>query len=808
MGHPRIRVLFVEDDDVDRMAFERFVKKQGLSYAYTCASSVEEGRKALESDRFDVVITDFMLGDGTAFKLFDAVPPDVPIVIVTGVGHEEIAVQAMKSGASDYLTKDPDSHYLKMLPITVDNAIKSKRAERALQDAREELERRVEERTAELKRVNEQLLLEIAERKRAEEKYRSIFENAVEGIFQTTPGGRFLSANPAMARIHGYDSAEELIETIADIGRQMYVHPERRSEFLGLMREGKTVQRFEVHAYRKDGAQIWVSMDARPIYDRDGTLMYCEGMVQDITEHKQAEEALRESEERYRSLVDNIDIGVTLIRTDHAIVMTNPARAKMFGKSPAELIGRKCFQEFREQQTICDNCPVPRAATAGQPAEVDIESVKVDGSRINLRMRVFPIFGHDGAVAGHIEIAEDITERVRIEEQLRQAAKMEAVGQLAGGVAHDFNNLLTAILGYSDMLLQEMPETDQARQRVSQIFQGAQRAAHLTRQLLAFSRKQVLDVKQLDVNAVIADLSTMLQRLIGENIELRTVYRPSLGKVVADPGQIEQILINLAVNARDAMQRGGKLTIETDNVFLDAMYARSHPEVRPGPYVTIVVTDTGCGMPPEIQSRVFEPFFTTKEKDKGTGLGLSMVYGIVKQHRGHVTVYSEADRGSTFRLYWPITAGSEAPVEAAPIALERQIGTETLLVVEDEDIVRDLTCEILEMLGYKVLRAGNPEEALKVSTDYEQTIHLLLTDLVMPKMDGSSLFARLSPTRPDMKVVYMSGYTENFIVHHGVLDPGVDFLQKPFTGDILAAKVRSVLDSPRAAARSGWEKRV
>jgi len=419
-----------------------------------------------------------------------------------------------------------------------------------------------------------------------------------------------------------------------------------------------------------------------------------------------------------------------------------------------------------------------------------------DGYQRTVEIHAYPILDEEGKVSQIIEYSIDVTERKHLEEQLRQASKMEAIGQLAGGIAHDFNNLLTAIMGYSSILLQQIPKSEPYRQKVVEISVAAERAAGLTRELLAFSRKQVLDVRVLDLNGAVAEFGKILGRLIGENIEVATVLDPSLGQVKADPGQIQQILMNLAINARDAMSEGGKLTVETRNAVLDQEYTRANPEVRPGSYVMFSVSDNGVGMDAQTLSRVFDPFFTTKEKGKGTGLGLSTVYGIVKQHEGHISVYSEPGHGTIFKVYLPRV---QEVADQTPEPLPTQpglVGKETVLVVEDEDLVRDLACEALQMLGYSVLRAGDPDQALDISSQYEGPIHLLLTDVVLPRMDGRTLFIRLTSQRPATRALYVSGYTEDFIVHHGVLHRGVHFLQKPFTLESLAIKVREVLDEP------------
>jgi len=386
-------------------------------------------------------------------------------------------------------------------------------------------------------------------------------------------------------------------------------------------------------------------------------------------------------------------------------------------------------------------------------------------------------------------------DRTRLEEQLRQAHKMEAIGRLAGGIAHDFNNLLTVINGYSELVLNSLGANLHARKNVEQIKKAGRRAATLTRQLLAFSRRQVLQLRVLDLNAVVTNFEAMLQPLIGEDILLEAVLQPGLGLVKVDPGQIEQIILNLTVNARDAMPEGGKLTIETANVELDEAYARRHVSVRPGPYVMLAISDTGCGMDAETQARIFEPFFTTKEHGKGTGLGLATVYGIVKQSGGNIWVYSEPGKGTTFKIYLPRVEGVAEGSEPAHPRSSILRGSETILLVEDEDMVRSLAREILEAHGYAVSEARDSTEALRVCHTHSGSIHLLVTDVVMPGMSGRELAARLGTIHPETKVLYMSGYTDDAVVRHGVLNAGLAFLQKPFTANAFLCKVREVLDS-------------
>jgi signal transduction histidine kinase len=390
----------------------------------------------------------------------------------------------------------------------------------------------------------------------------------------------------------------------------------------------------------------------------------------------------------------------------------------------------------------------------------------------------------------------DITERKQLEEQFHQAQKMEAVGRLAGGVAHDFNNLLTAILGCADLVLETLTAAAPEREEIEEIRKAALRAADLTRQLLAFSRQQVIAPTVLNPNEVVADMDKLLRRLLGEDVELRTVLASDLATVKADPNQLEQVLLNLAVNARDAMPNGGKLTIETQNLELDQEYVRGHLSAQPGPYVMLAVSDTGVGMDAATQARIFEPFFTTKEKGKGTGLGLATVYGIVKQSGGWIWVYSEPGQGTTFKVYLPRVEEAVAPAAPSPPPPMSMRGSETVLVVEDDGTIRNLVQKVLKANGYTVLVAASGGDAEPVAGQHEGPIHLLVTDVVLPGLNGREVARRLTAARPGIRVLYLSGYTDDAIVHHGVLEPGVAFLQKPFALAALSRKVREVLDSP------------
>jgi nitrogen-specific signal transduction histidine kinase/ActR/RegA family two-component response regulator len=419
-----------------------------------------------------------------------------------------------------------------------------------------------------------------------------------------------------------------------------------------------------------------------------------------------------------------------------------------------------------------------------------------------LSLALAPLYEGLAEVRGVIALAADLTERNKLESQLRQSQKMEAVGQLAGGVAHDFNNLLTAIMGFTSLLLTAVPPEDPKHEDLLEIDRAAGRASELTQQLLAFSRRQMLKPTLLDLNAVLSDTMRMLGRLLGEHIELAILPDTGLGVVEADRGQIEQVIINLAVNARDAMEGGGKLTLETRNVTLDRAYASQHPGAAEGEFVMLAVTDTGSGMDAATQARIFEPFFTTKERGKGTGLGLSTVYGIVKQSGGTIYVYSELERGTAFKIYLPRVMALGPTGVPVPVRPANVRGTETVLVVENEGGVRSLICRVLRTYGYTVLEAENGGEALLIAEQHPAPIDLLLTDMVLPRMSGRKLAERLVRTQPHLRVLYMSGYTDGSIVNHGALDVGTAFIQKPFTPEALAQKLREVLDSSATSVPS------
>jgi len=637
------------------------------------------------------------------------------------------------------------------------------------------------------------------ERDRAQALLDNLLTTMPDHIYFKDRQGRFLRINKAMARSFGLrDPAEAVGKTDADFftaehARQAYEDEQR------VMATGIAMVSQEEKETWPDGRVTWVSTTKVPLYDRDGRVVGLMGISRDITAHKQAEEALWESEARFRRLLENSLVGIYRTTPDGRILLANPTLVKMLRYPSFEAMAqlnlekdgfypqypRRLFKEAIERDGVIRG--------------LESALICADGTTVYVRESAQAVRGPDGRIEYYDGVMEDITEQRRLEESLRQSQKMEAIGRLAGGVAHDFNNLLSVIIGYSNLLQPALPADPKLQTYAKEIEKDGHRAAQLTRQLLAFSRKQILQPQVLDLNAVLTDLQKMLSRLIGEDIELTTGLASDLHRVKADPGQLEQVIINLCVNARDAMPKGGKLRIETRNVpsaELEALREEPGTATRePATFVQLAITDTGIGMTPEVRAHLFEPFFTTKEPGKGTGLGLATVFGIVKQSGGFITVETEPGRGTTFRIYLP--GCTEAVNQQATEAGDRALlgGTETILVVEDEPTLRELATVILSAAGYQVLTAANGVEGLAVAAQHTgAAIALLVTDVVMPQMGGRDLADRLQARHPRLRVLFTSGYTANAIVHHGVLEHGIRFLQKPYTSSELLRKVREALD--------------
>jgi PAS domain S-box-containing protein len=536
-----------------------------------------------------------------------------------------------------------------------------------------------------------------------------------------------------------------------------------------------------------------------PIETAEGKVVL--GAVRDITHRKRAEQALRESEESSRAIIETAPDGIYIVADTGQIIEVNEAACRQLEHSREHLL-RSQLSDIVAPRVADKTVRRLREKVTGT---FETAHIRADGTEVPLELSACH-FSFRGQAA-RLGIARDTTERKRAEkeraslqEQLQQAQKLESIGRLAGGVAHDFNNLLTVINGYSDLLLNQLDEEDPLREHVDEIFKAGTRAVGLTRQLLAFSRKQVVEPKPLDLNAVVAESTNMLRRLLGEDIELVAELDPSLGMVMADPGQVHQVLMNLAVNARDAMPGGGRLVIKTANTEMDKLAAAGRPETMPGPCVMLAVSDTGVGIETEIQGSIFDPFFTTKGEGEGTGLGLSTVYGVVQQCGGTISLSSEPGQGATFKIYLPRIVVPAGSMEVTAPSARGLRGSETVLVVEDQEAVRKLAVQSLKNYGYRILEAAQGGEALLIAEGHSGPIDLMLTDVVMPFMTGKELAERLRPLRPHMRVLYMSGYAADHVSGRDTLEPGALYIAKPFAPGALAAKVREALEAARLVA--------
>jgi two-component system, cell cycle sensor histidine kinase and response regulator CckA len=629
----------------------------------------------------------------------------------------------------------------------------------------------------------------------AEEKHR-VSEQTHRALFETSPvptfvfevcNSRLLAVNNAALKLYGYTKEEFLELHLADLR----VPAEQAQLELAIQSAGDREMVGSARHRRKDGTIIHI--------DGQHHLTTFEGrragfvIVQDQTERVHSLSALVESEGRLQRTLDSMLEGYTILGHDLRYLYVNDVGARQARLAKPDLLGHTPMELYPDFESTGMYALLQRCLKDNLPVRTEEELTHLDGNKAYFEVSVQP------TSEGLVILSMDTTERRRaaearesLEEQLRQSQKMDAIGRLAGGVAHDFNNLLTVILGYGETLLADLDSADPKHADVEEMQKAARRAAELTRQLLTFSRRQVMETKILDVNAVLGDMGKMLQRVLGEQHELVAVLDPTVGRIRADRGSVEQVVMNLVLNARDALTTGGKITIETANVYLDKAFTTAHLGTQPGEYVLLAVTDNGIGMDKDTRLRIFEPFFTTKAHGHGTGLGLSMVFGIAQQSGGGVWVYSEPGRGSTFKVYLPRVEGPvDAPERAlAPMNLH---GSETILLVEDEEAVRVVAQHILERSGYHLIVAKTPGDAILLREQHPDPIHLLLTDVVMPEMNGADLAARLTARWPEMKVLYMSGYTDGSIGSLGALQSSASFLQKPFTSEGLARKVRGVL---------------
>jgi two-component system cell cycle sensor histidine kinase/response regulator CckA len=830
MTPSRGAILLVEDSPTQAERVRLILEPEG--YRVEVAPNGREGLERARTTLPDLIISDILMPEMDGYALCQAVKHDdttrkIPFILFTERHAPMDIIEGLLRGADNFIPKSSSDDYLlarvrrifqqlehrkagevaieirvrvdgREIPISADKQQifellissveeagraneKLNEAQRLLQEHARQLETRVQERTRELRA--------------AEEKYRSLVEQIpatayVVPLERSEAGPRYVS--PQVEALLGYTPSEWT--SFSDF-RSDLVHPDDRDQVRATLERllaGGGPVREEYRLRARDGRWVWVRDDAC-VVARSGAI---QGVLFDMTERRQAEAALRQSEEKHRLLFERNLAGVYRSTLDGRILECNDAFARIFGYSSRdEILSGPAVQLH----------PTPQARAAfleslekeGFLLNYGAEGKRKDGGSLRL-------LENASLVANVIEgTLLDVTGQTKLEEQLRQVQKMEAIGQLAGGVAHDFNNLLSVIFGSGEMVLRRMTADDARRSHIEQMLKAGEGAARLTRQLLAFSRQQVLEPTVLDVRAVVGETAKMLARVIREDIELVAVSDEDTGRVKADPGQLEQILMNLAVNARDAMPNGGRLTIEAKNADLDAAYAASHSPVRPGRYVLLAVSDTGSGMDKETQAHLFEPFFTTKEAGKGTGLGLATVYGIVKQSDGYIWVYSELGVGTTFKIYFPRVDDALQPTQEESLAPPAR-GSETVLLVEDETSLRDVLRDTLEENGYTVLVAGDGAAALQVADEHATPVHLMVTDVIMPGMTGREAAEEIARTRPQMKVLYVSGYTQEAIIRHGDFGVGTAFLSKPFTSTALLRKCRELLDD-RESAIAGTE---
>lgn len=766
-----LRVLLIEDNDADTEMAVHALKQWYPGAEVDIAGSRKQFNEMMRGQNYDIALADYHLPDWTgmdALRELRRLGLDMPLIVLTGTLGDERAVECIKAGAADYVLKGN----MDRLPIAIDRAVDEKRT-------REEA-------------LRSQRLMQEAqnEARDREARFRQLADNIHEVFFMMDAQFReTLYINPAYEEIWGcsrkslYDDPRSFMLPVPADDRA------RLQEYIALIQGGGQPGKLEFRVIQPNGNVRWLLSHAVPIRNDRGEVYRISGVALDVTESREAQLALEESVERFRKLTD-ASFDAIVITQDGIIIEVNRGYLEMFGHdSTDEVVGHQ-VTEFAAEESRSE---IERRIAGNIDGTYQLVGTRKDGEKILLEAtaRAHAIGGRPSRITA----LRDITERRALEDQFRQAQKMEAVGRLAGGVAHDFNNLLTVITGFTDMLLGDLGQEDPRRSDLQEVRKAADAASALTRQLLAFSRQQVIEPKVVNLEDVVRQTKKLLAHLIGEDIDLATKFGPTPAVVNMDPGQLEQVIMNLVVNSRDAMPTGGKLTIETAVVELDASYAAAHWPLTTGRYAMLAVSDTGVGMDKATQAKIFDPFFTTKEPGKGTGLGLATVYGIVKQSGGFIWAYSEPGQGATFKIYLPLS--EDVPTPAAD---EREMqtvarGNETILLVEDSQAVRLIARRTMERYGYDVIEAQSASGALQLMAEIGRPIHLLLTDVVMPEMSGRALAERFASFQPAAKVLYMSGYTDDAVIRHGVLAAKTPFLQKPFTPFALATRVREVLDS-------------
>lgn len=623
--------------------------------------------------------------------------------------------------------------------------------------------------------------------------YQVLLETFPDAVTMSDLDGKITQVSQKTLEMHGFESSDEMIGKHA----LDFIDPEDHETVSNIMIKGPEqglVKRLEYKMIRKDGSRFQGESNVAPVKDQDGRLRAYIATTRNISEQKMLEESLKEGEERYRQLIESQNDGIYLL-FDRKFEIINQKFSDMFDVS-LEDVNKPDFDFIDlvapRSRPLVENRVKKSAQGIKLEPKYEFTALSRNKKEIDVEASVSYIKYKDGI--GVLGIVRDISERKELEKQLLQAQKLEGIGRLAGGIAHDFNNLLTSIIGYVGLINMKIPVDDPCREYIKQILKASDRATTLVQQLLAFSRKAITKPQVININAVVKNFSKMLQRVLGEDIEFEFIQEPDIDNIKADPVQIEQIVMNLAVNSRDAMPQGGKLVIETRNCLLDEKYRRKYPYVEPGKYVLLMVSDTGCGMNEETHSKIFEPFFTTKTDGEGTGLGLAMVYGITKQSGGHITCYSEIGKGTIFKIYLPRVDEPADTISSSPELAVFPTGNETILVVEDDLTVREMIEDILIHSGYKVLVAGSGTEALSIWDKKADEIDLLIADVVMPGMSGNELAEKLLGEKPQLKVLYMSGYTISVISQYDMEGEEIAFIQKPFNATDITLKIREILD--------------
>ena len=768
----KLRVLHLEDDRLHTEITRALLAEDGIAYELTHVETEADFAAALAAGQIDLILADFTLPgfDGmTALSLAHARCPDLPFIFVTATMGEEIAIDALKRGATDYILKGRLS---RLAP-----AIR-----RALTEAEERSERR---------RAEEALRHSEEELRHSNELFRALIQASPLAIFLLNADGKVKSWNAAAERIFGWTEAEVQ-------GEELPIVPEdNRKEFVRTcyrILQGHTVTRRELQRQRKDGVLIDISLNAAPIYDAQGNPYAILAMATDITERKRLDRKLAQSEQKFRTAFEAAAVGMCLTAIDHRVLVVNPSLCSMLDYTAEELTATDWLEVTHpDDQEKFLRWSDRIFAGDVQDSSKEIRFLNRGGQIVWAMVSKVLLREENGAPLYFITQVQNITEQKTLENQLRHAQKMEALGTLSAGIAHDFNNILTAIIGYGSLLSMRLDKNDSLRPFVEHILTAADRAATLTKSLLTFGRKQNIEPCVVDLNSVVPEVEKLLLRLLREDIELRTTLANSPCTVLADAGQIGQVLMNLATNARDAMPQGGKLAIRIAMASLDRDFVATHGYGAPGSYVLVTVTDTGVGMDAETRSRIFEPFFTTKEVGRGTGLGLSMAYGIVKQHNGYITCYSEPGAGTTFRIYLPaVDALAEAAIES--LVEFHPGGTETILLAEDDEQVRVLTSSLLERFGFRVITAYDGKDALVQFHAHRDAIQLVLLDVIMPGKNGREVCEEMRKSTPGLKVLFTSGYSADIFQLGEFDEPSFAFISKPALPAELLRKIRQLLD--------------